>query len=198
MKIESKYSLEVVRQQNECTSMLPIQGPKYIILGLIWPSGYTILVYNIRVHEADVIVPLSSHSFTFILRNRKKRGYEKAHKYWSYNIAMRGNTYIRNTLMRDLSRVSWWYRNQRLTNLIHTSASPWCKLLSLTRAANITSPSAVALMYHSCSSRILIGSMFNNSGYIRDSCDTQVLGIVTHWILVWSCVQNVVKVCLKI
>jgi hypothetical protein len=63
MKTESKYSLEVVRQQNECTSMLPIQDPEYIVLDPIWPSVYTILIYNIRVHEADVIVPLSSAFF---------------------------------------------------------------------------------------------------------------------------------------
>jgi hypothetical protein len=48
MKTESKYSLEVVRQQNERTSMLSIQGHEYIILGPIWPFDYTIRVYNIR------------------------------------------------------------------------------------------------------------------------------------------------------
>jgi hypothetical protein len=63
MKKESNYSLEVVQQQNECTSILPIQDPKYIILGPIWPSVYTILIYNIWVHEADVIVLPSSAFF---------------------------------------------------------------------------------------------------------------------------------------
>jgi hypothetical protein len=81
MKTELKYSLEVVRQQNECISMLPIQGPKYIVLGPIWPSIYTILVYNIRVHEADVIVPLSLKFFHLHpTRYKKKREDEKAHK----------------------------------------------------------------------------------------------------------------------
>jgi hypothetical protein len=37
-----------------------IQGHEYIVLGPIWPFDYTILIYNIRVHEADVIVPPSS------------------------------------------------------------------------------------------------------------------------------------------
>jgi hypothetical protein len=73
MKTELEYSFEVVRQQNECTSMLPIQGPEYIILGPIWPSVYTILVYNIWVHEADVIVPFLRHSFTFNLHDTKKK-----------------------------------------------------------------------------------------------------------------------------
>jgi hypothetical protein len=63
MKTESKYSLKVVQQQNECTSTLPIQGPGYIVLSPIWPFDYTIRVYNIRVHEADVIVPPSSAFF---------------------------------------------------------------------------------------------------------------------------------------
>jgi hypothetical protein len=43
--------------------MLPIQDPKDIVLGPISPFVYTILVYNIWVHEADVIVPLSSAFF---------------------------------------------------------------------------------------------------------------------------------------
>jgi hypothetical protein len=73
---------------------------------------------------------------------------------------MRENTYITNTPMRDLSRASWWYKNQNLISSIHTSASHRCKSLSLTRAVNIKSPSAVALMYHLCNSRILVGSMF--------------------------------------
>jgi hypothetical protein len=72
MKTELKYSLEVVRQQNECTSMLAIQGSGYIVLGPIWPYVYAILIYNIRVHEANVIVPLFRHSFTFILHDTKK------------------------------------------------------------------------------------------------------------------------------
>jgi hypothetical protein len=53
------YFHPIVRQQNECTSILPIQGPEYIILGPIWPFVYIILIYNIRIYEADVIVPLS-------------------------------------------------------------------------------------------------------------------------------------------
>jgi hypothetical protein len=60
MKKELNVSFEVVRQQNKCTSTLLIHGTKYIVLVPIWPFHYTILVYNIRVHEADVIVPLSS------------------------------------------------------------------------------------------------------------------------------------------
>jgi len=60
VKKELKDSLEVVRQQNECTSMLLIQGLEYIVIGPIWPFDYTILIYNIRAHEADVIVSLSS------------------------------------------------------------------------------------------------------------------------------------------
>ena len=47
---KSKDSLEVVRQQNECTSLLLIQGHEYIVLGSIWPFLYTILIYNIWVH----------------------------------------------------------------------------------------------------------------------------------------------------
>jgi hypothetical protein len=74
-----EYSLEVVRQQNECTSMLPIQDPEYIVLDPIWPSVYTILVYNIQVCKTDVIVPFLQYCFTFILHD-KKRENEKAHK----------------------------------------------------------------------------------------------------------------------
>jgi hypothetical protein len=80
MKTESKYSFEIVRQHNKCISMLPIQGPEYIVLGLIWPSVYAILVYNIRVHKADVIVPLSLVFFHLHPTRYKKRGDEKAHK----------------------------------------------------------------------------------------------------------------------
>ena len=77
MKKESKDSLEVVRKQNECTSMLPIQDPEYIILNSIWLFYYTIVVYNICVHEADVINPLSSAFCAFILHDTKqKRGWE--------------------------------------------------------------------------------------------------------------------------
>ena len=61
MEKESKDLLDVVRQQNECTSILPIQGPEYIVLGPIWIFKYIFLVYNIRVHEADVIeTPLAA------------------------------------------------------------------------------------------------------------------------------------------
>ena len=35
-----------------------IQGHEYIILGLIWLFAYTLLMYNIWVHEADVVDPL--------------------------------------------------------------------------------------------------------------------------------------------
>jgi hypothetical protein len=38
---------------------MPIECPEYIILTPIWPFVYTILVYKIRVQEADVIVPPS-------------------------------------------------------------------------------------------------------------------------------------------
>jgi hypothetical protein len=55
-----KDLLEVVREQNECTSMLQIQGYEYIILSPIWPFEYIIYVYNIWINEADVIVPHSS------------------------------------------------------------------------------------------------------------------------------------------
>jgi hypothetical protein len=44
---EPKGLLEVVRQKNECTTIFPIQGHEYIVLGPIWPFEYTILVYNI-------------------------------------------------------------------------------------------------------------------------------------------------------
>jgi hypothetical protein len=75
-KKELKDLLEFVRQQNECTSMLQIQGHEYIILDLIWPFEYIIHIYNIWVHEADVIIsPLLQHSSTFILHDTKqKRG----------------------------------------------------------------------------------------------------------------------------
>ena len=39
---KAKDSLEVVREQNECTSVLLIQGHEYIILGSIWPFLYTV------------------------------------------------------------------------------------------------------------------------------------------------------------
>ena len=37
--------------------MLPIQGHEYIILGLIRPFAYTLLMYNIRIHEVNVVNP---------------------------------------------------------------------------------------------------------------------------------------------
>ena len=45
-------------QQNECAIVLPIQGHEYIILGLIWLFAYTLLMYNIWVHEAYVVDPV--------------------------------------------------------------------------------------------------------------------------------------------
>jgi len=57
-RLKLKDSLEVVRQQNECAIVLPIQGHEYIILGPIWLFAYTLLMYNIWVHEADVVDPL--------------------------------------------------------------------------------------------------------------------------------------------
>src|SRR6185312_8865520 len=49
---KSKDSLEVTRKQNECVIVLPFQGHKYIILGLIRILAYTLLMYNIRIDEA--------------------------------------------------------------------------------------------------------------------------------------------------
>ena len=66
----SKDLLEVVLQQNEYASMLPIQHPEYIILGPIWPSANTLLKYNMWVHDADVVDTLFFwHSCTFILHD---------------------------------------------------------------------------------------------------------------------------------
>ena len=50
-------SLEVVRKQNECANVLPIQGHEYIMLGLIRPFAYTLLMYNIRIYEANIVNP---------------------------------------------------------------------------------------------------------------------------------------------
>ena len=73
----SKDLLEVVLQQNEYASMLPIQHPEYIILGTIWPSAYTLLVYNKWVHEADVVDPFFGilAPSSYMIKN-KKRGWE--------------------------------------------------------------------------------------------------------------------------
>ena len=70
VKKELKDSLEVVRQQNECTSMLLIQGHEYIVLSPIWPFLYTIRMYNMWVHKADVVDPFLLHFFTFILHDK--------------------------------------------------------------------------------------------------------------------------------
>ena len=37
--------------------MLPFQGHEYIILGPIRILAYTLLMYNIRIHEANVVNP---------------------------------------------------------------------------------------------------------------------------------------------
>ena len=71
VKKELKDSLEVVRQQNECTSMLLIQGLEYIVIGPIWPFDYTIHIHNIWIHEANVIVPFLRRFCTFILHDTK-------------------------------------------------------------------------------------------------------------------------------
>ena len=54
-----KNSLEVVRKQNELTSILLMQGPEYVVLGPIRPFPDTLLMYITWVYEADVIVPFS-------------------------------------------------------------------------------------------------------------------------------------------
>ena len=66
-----KDSLEVVRQQNECAIVLPFQGHEYIILGPIRILAYTLLMYNIRIDEANVVIPLFRHSCIFILHDYK-------------------------------------------------------------------------------------------------------------------------------
>jgi hypothetical protein len=54
-----------------------IQSPAYIVLGPLWPSVCSILVYNIWVQEADVIVPLSLAFFHLHpTRYKKNRGWE--------------------------------------------------------------------------------------------------------------------------
>jgi hypothetical protein len=70
--------LEVVRQQNECTSMLQIQGHEYIVLGLSWLFEYIIHIYNIRIHEADVIVPFFGILAPSSYMIQNKRGDERA------------------------------------------------------------------------------------------------------------------------
>ena len=50
-----KNSFEVVRKQNVLTSILPMQGPEYVVLGPIRPFLDTLLMYIIWVYEADVI-----------------------------------------------------------------------------------------------------------------------------------------------
>ena len=50
-----KNSLEVVRKQNELTSILLMQGLEYVVLGPIRPFPDTLLMYIIWVYEADVI-----------------------------------------------------------------------------------------------------------------------------------------------
>ena len=52
-----KNSLKVVREQNVLTSILPMHGLEYIVLGPIRPFPDTLLMYIICVYEADVIVP---------------------------------------------------------------------------------------------------------------------------------------------
>ena len=54
-----KNSLEVVRKQNELTSILLMQGPEYVVLGPIRPFPDTLLMYIIWVYEADVVVSFS-------------------------------------------------------------------------------------------------------------------------------------------
>ena len=75
----SKDLLEVVLQQNEYASMLPIQHPEYIILGPIWPFANTLLKYNMWVHDADVVDTLFL-AFLHLhpTRLKIKRGDEKA------------------------------------------------------------------------------------------------------------------------
>jgi len=74
----SKDLLEVVLQQNEYASMLPIQHPEYIILGPIWPFANTLLKYNMWVHDADVVDTLFFGILApscYTIKN-KKRGWE--------------------------------------------------------------------------------------------------------------------------
>ena len=52
-----KNSLEVLRKQNELTSILLMQGPEYVVLGPIRPFPDTLLMYIIWVYEADVVDP---------------------------------------------------------------------------------------------------------------------------------------------
>ena len=75
----SKDLLEVVLQQNEYASMLPIQHPEYIILGPIWPFANTLLKYNMWVHDADVVDTLFlAFLHLHATRLKIKRGDEKA------------------------------------------------------------------------------------------------------------------------
>ena len=43
--------------QNECAIVLPFQGHDKIILGPISILAYTLLMYNIRIYEANVVNP---------------------------------------------------------------------------------------------------------------------------------------------
>ena len=62
--------------------MLPIQGHEYIILGPIWLGAYTLLMYNIWVHEAyvvDLVLPAFLHFHP--ARLQIKGGNEKAKRF---------------------------------------------------------------------------------------------------------------------
>ena len=93
-------------------------------------------------------------------------------------------TYIQNTLRRDLSKASWWYRSYWFSNSIHMSSIPRWKCLSCIQARNTTSFDALAYMYHACNSRILVGSVGINSSHIRGSPNTKVSLFAPRWTLI--------------
>jgi hypothetical protein len=83
MKIESKYSLEVVRQQNECTSMLPIQALNTLFS--IW-IGHLFTLFSFIISRSMKPMwqyPFLRHSFTFILHGKKKEGMRKHISNWA-------------------------------------------------------------------------------------------------------------------
>ena len=80
VKKKHKNSLEVVRKQNVLTSILPMQGPEYVVLGPIRPFPDTLLMYIIWVYEADVIEPFSLAFLNLHhTRLKKKKEDEKTH-----------------------------------------------------------------------------------------------------------------------
>ena len=90
-------------------------------------------------------------------------------------------TYIQNTLRRDLSKASWWYRSYWFSNSIHMSSIPRWKCLSCIRARKHTSFDALAFIYHACNSHILVGSVGINSSHIKGPLNTKGFLFAPGW-----------------